>query len=677
MSVADAPTETGNQALDAALTYANYGYRVIPIGPGTKHPPLPEWQNQATTNPDTIRLWWRNNPNYGVGIATGHYNGRWLFCVDVDTGIDKKTGRIKEGDETLADLEAEHGHLPATVEGQSGSGGRHLWFWSPVEITNDQAGQLGIDLDIRGVGGQIVCHPTIHPDTGRSYEWIDSAAPDETPAADAPQWLVDLLTKPTDEQPRRDTPKYVGPARPGDKLRWADLLENNGATFIGRRMCRRTGHPYELWARPGADHTSATLYYGGYDLLKVFTSNWPGLEQGKTYSPFGFYAAIWHQGDQKAAARHLANEQQQNDLYDLVGGKPEPLEPLTSHGNDQEDEQPADSAEDAPKAGNWQPADLAAIYANGLTRPTPTVLTRTDGRGLLYPGRTNTIFGESGAGKTWAMYIAAAQQMGDGNHVIILDFEDDAVAYLNRMIALGLPVELVIANSTYYPIGEGATKEDLEVIDALIAERGTTFVGIDSTGEAIAAQGWNQDKDNEVAMWMGALPRRWARLGPCVCMLDHMPHGGGREIGSQRKRAGVSGAAWEAIATEPFSKDKAGSLTFKVAKDRGGNYAKGTEQAVIQFTPEQDGTVMRFEVQDGTGRFVASGVKGIGDYCDAVMAYLEQVGGKAIQTEVRNNVPGDNTAINHALKRLVAEKRLTLTVVGRCNIYTTKEHGMP
>lgn len=48
MTAVDHAQTTGNPALDAALTYADHGYRVIPIGPGTKHPPLPEWQNQAS-----------------------------------------------------------------------------------------------------------------------------------------------------------------------------------------------------------------------------------------------------------------------------------------------------------------------------------------------------------------------------------------------------------------------------------------------------------------------------------------------------------------------------------------------------------------------------------------------------------------------------------------------------
>ena len=64
---ADAPQET---TLDAALRYAALGLRVIPILPATKRPPFDEWQNKATANSDTIRLWWNNNPRYGeIGRA--------------------------------------------------------------------------------------------------------------------------------------------------------------------------------------------------------------------------------------------------------------------------------------------------------------------------------------------------------------------------------------------------------------------------------------------------------------------------------------------------------------------------------------------------------------------------------------------------------------------------------
>jgi hypothetical protein len=86
MAMAD-PTNP-ETPLEAALRYAELGLRVLPILPATKRPPFDEWQNKATTNTDTIRLWWNNNPRYGVGIATGRYGDRCYFVLDVDTGVD-------------------------------------------------------------------------------------------------------------------------------------------------------------------------------------------------------------------------------------------------------------------------------------------------------------------------------------------------------------------------------------------------------------------------------------------------------------------------------------------------------------------------------------------------------------------------------------------------------------
>lgn len=370
---------------------------------------------------------------------------------------------------------------------------------------------------------------------------------------------------------------------------------------------------------------------------------------------------------------HLPHKGHKDAAEHLGAGRS--IDDLRTWWDSADGDQPDDADEledDEPALGrNWKAADLAAVWASGLQRPTPTVLERDDGTALLYAGKTNTIFGESGAGKTWLLYIAAAQCVVKRQHVIMLDFEDDAVSYMLRMVALGVPPELVIEHSTYFPVGIAATDEDLEDIDALIAERGTALIGIDSTGEALAAQGLNQDKDNEVAWWMGRLPRRWARLGPCVTMLDHMPHGGGREIGSQRKRAGVSGAAYEAIATEPFSQGKAGTLTLKVAKDRGGNYAKGTEQAVITFSPNDDGTVMDFAVASGSGKVVSSKGVGLEDYAEAIIAFLSANRGQEFsQRALLGNVTGDDGALKMALKMLVSRKGVSMREKGKAMLYS-------
>ena len=42
-------------ALESALEYANQGWRVIPILPGSKRPALTRWTEQATTDTATIK----------------------------------------------------------------------------------------------------------------------------------------------------------------------------------------------------------------------------------------------------------------------------------------------------------------------------------------------------------------------------------------------------------------------------------------------------------------------------------------------------------------------------------------------------------------------------------------------------------------------------------------------
>jgi hypothetical protein len=359
-------------ALGAALAYAARGLRVVPILPGKKYPDLgEEWQKKATNDQGQVRTWWARNPDYGVGIRTGWYGDRCVFVLDVDNGTDKN-GRIKEGDESLADLEDEYGALPTTVEAHTPSGGRHIYMWAPVEIRNDQAARLGVDLDIRGEGGQVLAPPTMRPD-GSSYVWVADQALGDMKMAQAPAWLVDLLTATVDQQPRAERKPYDGPPRPGDRfaasVTWPQLLERDGAKFMGRRKDRRTGHDYELWARPGVDdHTSATLYYGGYDLLKVFTPNWPGLEQGKTYSRFGYWTSTRYGGDFNKATAELGRQQNDEDIARWISAA-KPLDRPAQDANE-----PQEAPGDAETG--WERQSLADVLNGSYERPRPSILRR-------------------------------------------------------------------------------------------------------------------------------------------------------------------------------------------------------------------------------------------------------------------------------------------------------------
>jgi hypothetical protein len=326
--------------LEHALAYAALGWRVAPIKPGFKFPKgLDNWQERATTDEATIRKWWGKYPDYGVSIVAGVVSN--IVWLDVDP----RHG----GDETLADLEHEHGRLPDTVESLTGGGGRHIGFKMPrcstcagidfdhdghrvaciagcvggrLIITNDAGKRLGPGLDVRGEGGQIVAPPSIHPESGRAYAWEVFNNPLEgVEVADMPPWLVSMLTAPLTAPTPRRQPRTTGTRlmeRPGDRYNaetaWADILSADGwSIHSGRRG--RDGD-YELWTRPGktADEgASASLYYGGGNSLKVFTSSVPGLAQDTAYDPLGYLAATRHGGSIDKAVRALGDEHRRRD----------------------------------------------------------------------------------------------------------------------------------------------------------------------------------------------------------------------------------------------------------------------------------------------------------------------------------------------------------------------------
>jgi hypothetical protein len=293
--------------LNTALAYANKGVRVIPIKQGEKRPPMSGWQNAATTDPTTIRQWFEGQfKDCGLGIATGECRNRYLIVVDID---DREQYR---GSDTLADLEQLHGKLPDTLEVITGSGGRHIYFLTDAPIRNEASGKLGQGIDIRGIGGQVLAPPTVHPN-GKEYQWAEERSIADQKPADMPLWMVLLLTaktEPTTPTTPNTPPSLLleedGPAsRYCAATTWPELLRQDGWTLA---HTDQTGESH--WVRPGKDireGTSATTGWQGRDILKVFTTSITGLPAG-TYTRFGYTAAMHHNGDRSAFAKKLLQE---------------------------------------------------------------------------------------------------------------------------------------------------------------------------------------------------------------------------------------------------------------------------------------------------------------------------------------------------------------------------------
>jgi hypothetical protein len=164
--------------LDAALGYAARKLPVFPVIPRAKLPAIKGGFHSATTNPETVKRFWRR-ADCNIGIPTGAASGFWVLDIDGDKGA-----------ASLATLESEHGSLPPTRQVVTGGGGRHLWFkyTAPVACS---AGKIAPGLDTRGDGGFVVCPPSLHAN-GNVYKWsIDSV----TELAVAPCWLIELVRK--------------------------------------------------------------------------------------------------------------------------------------------------------------------------------------------------------------------------------------------------------------------------------------------------------------------------------------------------------------------------------------------------------------------------------------------------------------------------------------------------
>jgi len=163
------------EVAQAALAYAARGWSVIPVQPRGKRP-LVVWREfqERVAGADEIEAWYQRWPDANVGIVTGAVSG--LVVVDVDPA--------HGGRDSVRELEARHGPVPATVESVTGGGGRHLYFRHPGGHVPNRVGiQLGID--VRGDGGYVVAPPSLHP-SGKHYFWVAGRSPDESALAFPP-----------------------------------------------------------------------------------------------------------------------------------------------------------------------------------------------------------------------------------------------------------------------------------------------------------------------------------------------------------------------------------------------------------------------------------------------------------------------------------------------------------
>lgn len=170
---------------------------------------------------------------------------------------------------------------------------------------------------------------------------------------------------------------------------WTQLLEAGGWTLA---YTDRDG--VEHWVRPGKERregTSATVNYGGSDLLYVWTTSIPWLRSNRAYDKYGFVAHRDHGGDFKAAARALGQVRATTTGWDLFDEPPK-VDPET--GEVEDNRSRIEQAEMPLSSEAFWNAD--EDDEDFLIAP------------FLIPGRAHALYAEAKVGKSYVVLQAVA-----------------------------------------------------------------------------------------------------------------------------------------------------------------------------------------------------------------------------------------------------------------------------
>lgn len=310
---------------DIAKSYTDAGLSVMPVKlDGSKAPYtdlLPtdadgkSWKRyqQKRASDKVLRHWFLDH-TAGIGIIGGSISGN-LERMDYDY-----TPLFGIWLEMLAEMNGMDIYKRLPVVETPGDG-YHIYYRCEEPVPGNKVlakykgedGKYHVGIETRGEGGYCVapgspadCHPTCKP-----YKMIQGDLTKIPVLTGEERELLTSIACSLNEQPEKQvgtTPKTSNDnaaARPGDDYNsredWREIIEQAGWKHVFTRGAT------EFWRRPGKDTgISASWNYKDSRVFYVFTSN-SDLEMAASYTPFGLFATIKHNGDYAAAASELSN----------------------------------------------------------------------------------------------------------------------------------------------------------------------------------------------------------------------------------------------------------------------------------------------------------------------------------------------------------------------------------
>jgi hypothetical protein len=220
----------------------------------------------------------------------------------------------------------------------------------------------------------------------------------------------------------------------------------------------------------------------------------------------------------------------------------------------------------------------------------PELLVSESGVPLFYAQGVHWIAGEPGAGKSWVGLLQAKQLLEKGERVTILDYEGSWREIKSRLRQIGVTADQALLLS-YIRVTRRLFPHDV----ASLIENGSAFYLIDGATNAIDAQGYTGGgrEEDSIAKWNNEVLRPLSE-NACVQVVDHVTKDADSRglwaIGSQHKKAVVTGTAYMVQKDVSFGRGRAGRSVLVLAKDRNGGtpWAEGQRAAELHLDASGD-----------------------------------------------------------------------------------------
>lgn len=582
--------QQGQAITDEALRAIAEGFEPLPIRDGDKRPHGPSWQKQRWIGQDEqeVREHFgaaRDKGAGNIGLQLGTASGG-LVDIDFDHPLSLR----------LRDILTP----PTAMEtGRSGRARSHKWFIA--EPTDDLPATRqykmpdgSVIIELRSTGAQTVIPPSIHP-SGENYRWeAEPWGGEEGPARvngrvlSIQVALTAMAAVLLDKWPKRGGRHEAYLHLAGWLLRYGEGVhpywERNLPVLIGA-LAEAThdedGPDQRVSETVGT--TIKRINEGGKvsglpSLTEVIGQEHADMVRrlrGEVESLSGFVPEVVHR-ETEVDIRHV--------------------DPQGDHEDDGDDDDLPESAVDEERerdpmeerVSSWASVDLGPYLAGEVVMPEPSVLRRTDGAALVYPGRVNALFGQSESAKSWVALFAGVQEMSVGERVLYIDLEDEPVGSLGRVLALGASPEDIKMLFRYVrpegplspmqrgKFGPQATDDGRlseSVFRALLDKFDPTLIIVDGMTVLYGLHGLDTNdamSTDVITGWLKSLTRGGRST---VIVIDHTTKGGGSgsaPLGSQHKVAMIQGTSIRVDPIERPMPGHKGLVQLIVFKDRPG-----------------------------------------------------------------------------------------------------------